>query len=149
VTNDICSHGGLRRKCEPCDLAEELKECREALLKMETENERCLGEIERLRAALSKMSIPLLGRYADEIEKQGGERVSFFLSIEFIRELQALELGPAAEPSAGNPMMSCGPDVGDYTVQCRCGWRGKVSELKPAKDFTKVCPNCSSLFKPL
>lgn len=37
----------------------------------------------------------------------------------------------------------------DPLVQCRCGWRGKTSEL-PASTFGqgKVCPNCAASFRP-
>jgi hypothetical protein len=67
MTNtDVCPHGGLRRKCEPCDLAEEVKELKaqldaETKLHLEEASKSMslvIGlkdEIERLRAALREV----------------------------------------------------------------------------------------------
>lgn len=58
---DVCRHGGLRRKCEPCDLAQEVKELRAELdaLKRTREQEKDYAdtcyENERLRAALDEI----------------------------------------------------------------------------------------------
>lgn len=37
----------------------------------------------------------------------------------------------------------------DYTVQCRCGWMGKVSTLKSLPEFKMGCPHCSAEFVPI
>lgn len=36
----------------------------------------------------------------------------------------------------------------DYTVQCYCGWSGKVSQLMSLPKFKHGCPVCSAEFKP-
>lgn len=50
------------------------------------------------------------------------------------------------------PMPSLGPiepAPQDYTVQCICGWMGKVSTLKSLPGFKMGCPFCSQEFVPL
>lgn len=37
----------------------------------------------------------------------------------------------------------------DHTVQCRCGWWGKVSALRVLPEFKRGCPDCSAEFTPV
>ena len=91
-------------------------------------------EIERLRAALQRI---------ESLWPEGLEDAE-----QDMREIAREALRGAAEPSA---VIEPGPLTltHDPLVQCRCGWRGKVSELKPTKDFQSVCPNCAAWFKPI
>ena len=55
------------------------------------------------------------------------------------------QTGTFAEPGIG-PIE---PAPQDYTVQCICGWMGKVSTLKSLPGFKMGCPFCSQEFVPL
>jgi hypothetical protein len=66
----------------------------------------------------------------------------------------ALKYGGAECSCGADPRNECQPgpiqpEPMDYVVQCRCGWKGKVSELKPLPGFKCGCPDCSTEFVPL
>lgn len=69
--------------------------------------------------------------------------------IEANEWLWQLVLGSSHEPSEV-VLKPCEivrePD--DYTVQCYCGWSGKVSQLMSLPKFKHGCPVCSAEFKP-
>lgn len=60
---DVCRHGGLRRKCEPCDLAQEVKELTAEVERLKRAWDSSFAQalqngeaVNRLRAALTRIS---------------------------------------------------------------------------------------------
>jgi len=61
---------------------------------------------------------------------------------------QPSKLHDAGSNPAGQAKRPGQPEPMDYTVQCRCGWIGKISALRSLPEYKMGCPKCSAEFVP-